>query len=112
MREWDKIGRGKAGSGGGRRERRGGGEEGEEGVGRWGRKGWGGGRGIIIKELCLLNSFIERGATALLVAVATRGCLAVAQANYCNSFQLTHMPRGNHAQSNASNGDQKEDTKL
>ena len=22
--------------------------------------------------------------------------LAVAQAKYCNSFQLTHMPRGNH----------------
>ena len=42
MREWDKIGKGKAGSGGGRRERKGGwgggrgrgGEVGEEGVGR------------------------------------------------------------------------------
>ena len=22
---------------------------------------------------------------------------AVAQAKYCNTFQLTHMPRGNHA---------------
>ena len=30
----------------------------------------------------------------------------------CNSFQLTHMPRGNHAQSIASNGDQKEDETL
>ena len=30
----------------------------------------------------------------------------------CNSFQLTHMPRGNHAQSIASNGDQKEDKTL
>ena len=29
-----------------------------------------------------------------------------------NSFQLTHMPRGNHAQSIASNGDQKEDKTL
>ena len=38
--------------------------------------------------------------------------LAVAQAKYCNSFQLTHMPRGNHAQSIASNGDQKEDKTL
>ena len=39
---------------------------------------------------------------------------AVAQATYCNTFQLTHMPRGNHAQSVAiaSNGDQKEDKKL
>ena len=26
-----------------------------------------------------------------------RDCLAVAQANYCNSFQLTHMPREDHA---------------
>ena len=31
--------------------------------------------------------------------------LAVAQAKNCNSFQLTHMPRGNHVQSIASNGD-------
>ena len=38
--------------------------------------------------------------------------LAVAQAKYCNSFQLTHMPRGNHAQSIVSNGDQKEDKTL
>ena len=44
--------------------------------------------------------------------VATRLRLAVAQAKYCNSFQLTHMPRGNHAQSIASNGDQKEDKTL
>ena len=36
--------------------------------------------------------------------------LAVAQAKYCNSFQLTHMPRGN--QLIASNGDQKEDKTL
>ena len=38
--------------------------------------------------------------------------LAVAQVKYCNTFQLTHMPRGNHAQSIASNGDQKEDKTL
>ena len=31
---------------------------------------------------------------------------------YCNSFQLTHIPRSNHAQSIASNGDQKEDKTL
>ena len=37
---------------------------------------------------------------------------AVAQAKYCNKFQLTHMPRGNHAQSIARNGDQKEDKTL
>ena len=37
---------------------------------------------------------------------------SVAQAKYCNTFQLTHMPRGNHAQSIASNGDQKEDKTL
>ena len=54
----------------------------------------------------------NRGATALLVAIATTRCLAVAQANYCNSFQLTHMPCGNRAQSIASNGGQKEDKTL
>ena len=42
---------------------------------------------------------------------------AVAQAKYCNSFHLTHMPRGNHDQSImqyaiASYGDQKEDKTL
>ena len=30
----------------------------------------------------------------------------------CNSFQLTHMARGNHAQSIASNGDRKKDKSL
>ena len=50
-----------------------------------------------------------RGATALLVApVATRR----SEAKYCNSFQLTHRPRGNHAQSITSNGDQKDDKTL
>ena len=39
-------------------------------------------------------------------ALQPRLRLAVAQAKYRNSFQLTHMPRGNHAQSIASNGDQ------
>ena len=34
------------------------------------------------------------------------------EAKYCNSFQLTHRPRGNHAQSIASNGDQKDDKTL
>ena len=38
-----------------------------------------------------------------LAALQPRLRLAVAQAKYCNSFQLTHMPRGNHAQSIASN---------
>ena len=35
--------------------------------------------------------------------------LAIAQAKYCNLFQLTHMPRarGNHAQSISSNGEDK-----
>ena len=42
---------------------------------------------------------------------ALRYC-AVAQAKYCNKFQLTHMPRGNHAQSIASNGGQKEGKTL
>ena len=37
---------------------------------------------------------------------------AVVQAKYCNAFQLRHMPRGYHAQSIASNGDQKEDKTL
>ena len=60
----------------------------------------------------LIYLFFIRGATALLVAVATPRCLAVAQANYCNSFQLTHMPRDNRAQSIASNGGQKEDKTL
>ena len=34
------------------------------------------------------------------------------QRKLSNTFQLTHMPRGNHAQSIASNGDQKEDKTL
>ena len=37
--------------------------------------------------------------------VTRHSALAVAQAKYCNSFQLTHTPRGTHAQSIASNGD-------
>ena len=62
--------------------------------------------------------YLDRGATALLVAVATprlpRRSAYIAQANYCNSFQLTHMPRGKHAYapSIASNGGQKEDNTL
>ena len=45
-------------------------------------------------------NIIYRGATALLVAaMQPRLRLAIAQAKYCNSFQLTHMPCGNHAQS-------------
>ena len=64
------------------------------------------------KPALKLNCNTFRGATALLVAVATPRCLAVAQANYCNSFQLTHMPRGNRAQSIASNGGRKEDKTL
>ena len=38
--------------------------------------------------------------------------LAIAQAKYCNMFQLTHTPRGNHTQSIVSNGDKKEDKTL
>ena len=45
-------------------------------------------------------------------ATSSRCNLLVAQAWYWNSFQLTHMPRGNHAQSIASNGGQREDKKL
>ena len=53
---------------------------------------------------------VFRGATALLVAaLQPRLQLAVAQAN---SFQLTHMPGGNHAQLIACSGDQKEDKTL
>ena len=37
---------------------------------------------------------------------------AVVQGKYCNAFQLTHIPRGNHAQSIAGNGDRKEDKTL
>ena len=37
---------------------------------------------------------------------------AIAQAKYLNTFQLTHMLHGNHAQSIASNCDQKEDKAL
>ena len=48
--------------------------------------------------------------TEYIAALQPRLRLAVAQAKYCNSFQLTHMPRGN--QSIASNGDQKEDKTL
>ena len=36
----------------------------------------------------------------------------VVQAKYCSSFQLTHMPHGNHTHSNAGNGGQREDKKL
>ena len=37
---------------------------------------------------------------ALLVAAVPTGCNSlVAQARYCNSFQLTHMSREDHAQS-------------
>ena len=35
-----------------------------------------------------------------------------ASASNCNLFQLTHLPRGTHAQSIASNGDEKEDKTL
>ena len=64
---------------------------------------------------CEFSIYLFRGATALLVAAMQprlRLVVYVAQAKYCNSFQLTHMPRGNHAQSIASNGDQKEDKTL
>ena len=51
-----------------------------------------------------------RGATALLVAGVSIGCNSlVAQARDRNSFRLMHMPRGNHAQSIASNGGLRED---
>ena len=52
---------------------------------------------------------LECSQVPFIAALQPRLRLAVAQAKYCNSFQLTHMPRGNHAQSIASNGDQNED---
>ena len=55
---------------------------------------------------------LECSQVLFIAALQPRLRLAVAQAKYCNSFQLTHMPRGNHAQSIASNGDQKEDKTL
>ena len=50
--------------------------------------------------------------SSTVAALQPRLRLAVAQAKYCNTFQLTHMPRGNHAQAIANNGDQKEDKTL
>ena len=44
--------------------------------------------------------------------VATPVATRHSEAKYCNSFQLTHRPRGNHALSIASNGYQKEDKTL
>ena len=55
-----------------------------------------------------IKPFIAALQPRLRLAVASY----IAKARYCNSFQLTHMPRGNHAQSIASNGDQKEDKTL
>ena len=46
------------------------------------------------------------------VRVATSVATRRSEAKYCNSFQLTHRPRANHAQSIASNGDQKDDKTL
>ena len=45
-------------------------------------------------------------------AVALQPGLRLAVAQSRNTFQLLHMPRGNHAQSIASNGNQKEDKTL
>ena len=53
---------------------------------------------------------VTRRSTRLRLAIVQR--LAVAQGKYHSWFQLTHMPRGNHVLSIASNGDQREDTKL
>ena len=63
----------------------------------------------------LFRSFLHaftRGNHAPGIAAVATGCnLLVAQARYCNSFQLLmHMPNGNHAQSIASNGGQREDS--
>ena len=44
--------------------------------------------------LYYIGLYYIRGATALLVAVATPRLPRRSEANYCNSFQLTHMPRG------------------
>ena len=44
--------------------------------------------------------------------VATPVTTRHSEAKYCNSFQLTHRPRGNHALSIASNGYQKKDKTL
>ena len=48
---------------------------------------------IVGVDIMIVTTII-RGATALLVAVATPRLPRRSEANYCNSFQLTHMPRG------------------
>ena len=57
---------------------------------------------------------LYRAREDLCKVAALQPAVALAQAKYryCNKFQLTHMPRGNHAQSIARNGDQKEDKTL
>ena len=67
---------------------------------------------ILVLQNINSNSTLSRGnrTPGSLAALQPRLRLAVAQAKYCNSFQLTHMPRGNHAQSIAReqcNGDRR-----
>ena len=59
-----------------------------------------------------LCDIISRGNCTPGSRVATPVATRHSEAKYCNSFQLTHRPRGNHALSIASNGDQKEDKTL
>ena len=54
---------------------------------------------------CHLTVYNSKGNRTPGSRVATP--VATRRSTSCNSFQLTHMPRGNHAQSIAGNGDQK-----
>ena len=68
----------------------------------------------MIASYTVYRALLEKISSKVASRVRVATCRAVAQASYYrNKFQLTHMPRGNHhAQSIASNGDQKEDKTL
>ena len=68
------------------------------------------GHSEIVKRLLII--YITRGNRTPGSRVATPVATRRSEAKYCNSFQLTHRPRGNCAQSIASNGDQKDDKTL
>ena len=61
---------------------------------------------LIVFFECFFTRSNRTPGSRVAIPVATR------RSAYCDSFQLTHMPRGNHARSIASNGDQKEDKTL
>ena len=71
-----------------------------------------GGDDFFIIRLLQFNLIYYRGNHTPGSRVATPVATRRSEAKYCNSFQLTHRPRGNHAQSIASNGDQKDDKTL